>query len=66
MSITEVKAQEIWEYLGVDPVRDYWYPDLERMIWHVHRVTGQFYEKPIRWQDLTRKGKREHPEMRPK
>jgi len=56
----EYKTDEVVNihyYLGVDPLRDYWYADVEKGEWVVHFADGKpTIRKPIREQDYKKKG----------
>ncbi len=59
-------SHDILQYLNIkDPLKEYWYADVARMVWCVDHGDGTYEEKPIRWEDLTAKGRKEHPEMKP-
>lgn len=52
----ETEKVPIYVYLEVDPLRDYWYPDLEKGVWIVERLDPFcIYTKPIRPEDYIKK-----------
>lgn len=46
--------ESIYSYLNIDPLKDYWYSDVDKGVWYVHRGDGTFSEKPIRPIDYKR------------